>query len=97
MSELGLNVEGGRLSGIDSWNFVEEICQPHEVGVVRQVESPHGIVDNLVADIDFFGKSFFREVEKRTANSEIFVEAVLQVKTKEGLALSVESELLVQP
>ena len=54
LGKLGLKRECRRLYGIDGGYLVEEIGQPHEACVVLCVETPHGVVDHLVADIHLF-------------------------------------------
>ena len=69
--ELGVfrgerELRGG--SGIDSRNLVQKICQPHELVVVAEIEAEHRVVDNFVADIDFFGERFFGEMQEGGAD-----------------------------
>ena len=84
---LGLERERRRGYGTHCGYPVEEVGEPVEPGIVAQIEAPHGVVDNLVANIYLFREGFLGIVEHGGAKGEGWVEAITEVETQEGLAL----------
>ncbi len=87
VGEFCLNTQSRRLHGVYSRNFVKQICQPHETGVVLHVKPPDCIVDNFIAYVYLLGQSLLREVHERCAYIEVLVELIVEVKTEERFAL----------
>ncbi len=54
LCEFGVDIECGWCCGVDRRDFVYQICEPHEVLAEGHVETPHGVVDDLVAEIHLF-------------------------------------------
>ena len=77
---FGCEVQRGRCRGIDCRNFVQQVCEPHELGVVCHVEAENGIIYNFVAYVDLFGNGFFRKVHDCSPDIEVFIDGILQVK-----------------
>ena len=83
-----------RSGGVDGRNLVEKVGQPHEVFVIRQVQSPHGVVDHLVAYVDFLRQRLFGEAHDRSSEAQIFVKLILRVESEQSLALHAEHRLV---
>ncbi len=94
--EFSLQAQSRRLDGIDCGYLVQEVCQPHELGVVLHVEAPDSVVDNLVADVDLFGLGFLGEVHDSGSEVEIFVELIVEIKAQQGFALHGVERLIFQ-
>ena len=90
LSKLALHTQCGWLRGIDRRNLVEKIGEPHEPGVISEIQPPYSVIDHLIADVHLFGESFFREVHYRGSDIEIIVETIIEVKPKKSLTLSAE-------
>ena len=96
LRELGVDTQGGGSGGVDGGYLVEEVGQPHEVCAVAEVEAPHGVVDGLVAYVDFLGHAALAEMHHRRPQREVLVEAVLRVEAEQGLALHGEHGLVLE-
>ena len=93
---FGNEIEPRRLRCIDCRYFIEQVCQPHELSVIGQIQAKHGVVDHLVAYIDFLDKRFFGKMEQRTAYVKVFVELILQIQAEKGLTLCGEHRLVFE-
>ena len=89
-------IEARRLGGIDSRNLVEKIGEPHKFAVIGKIETHHGVVDGLVADVYFLQQRFFRKMQQCTADIEVLVDLILQVESKKRLALHGEHRLVLK-
>lgn len=94
LGELAAHAQGRRCCGVDGRNLVQKICQPHEVGVVVEVDAPDGVVDGLVADVDLLGQSFLAEVHDGGADVEPFRELVVDVESEKRFPLCREHRLV---
>lgn len=96
LGELAAHAQGRRCCGVDGRNLVQKICQPHEVGVVVEVDAPDGVVDGLVADVDLLGQSFLAEVHDGGADVEPFRELVVDVESEKRFPLCREHRLVFE-
>ncbi len=96
LGELALEAERRRRGGVDRGNLVEQIGEPHEVGVIRHVGAPNGVVHQLVANGHLLGEGLLAIVHECGAPVEVFVEGVVEVKAQQGLALSAECGLVFE-
>ena len=56
LGELRIDIERRGCCGVYRRHLVEKVCEPHEVLAVTEVQTPHSVVDDLVADIDLIGQ-----------------------------------------
>ena len=96
LSKFALNAQTRRSCGVDRRDFVEPVGQPHEFGVVVEIDAPHGVVDDFVADVHLLGQRFLAIVEHGTSHGQVFIEFVAQVEAEQCLALHGEHRLVFE-
>ena len=84
---LGGEAELGGRQRAEGGHLVEQVGEPHELGVPAQVEADHGVVDRFVTDVDFFGQRLLAVAEDGGSDVKILAELVLQVKSQKRLSL----------
>ena len=94
LRKLTFEIERRWRCGIHRRNLVEQVGEPHEVGLVRHIRTPNGVVHQFIANRHFFGQSLFAIVHQSGTHMEILVECVIQVKSHKGFALHAESGLV---
>ncbi len=96
LGKLRRNINRRWSRGIDGRHLVEQIGEPHELFVPAEVQSPHSIVDHLVAYVDLLRQSLFGKMQYGGTDSKVFVEPVLGVKSEKRLSLHREERLVLK-
>ena len=96
LCKLTVDVNRRWRGGIDGGNLVEQIGEPHEIGLVRHPCSPNGVINNLITNGNFLGQCLFAIVHQSSAHMEIIVKGIIKVKSKQCLALSAKRRLVFQ-
>ena len=79
LRKLALERECRRSCGIDGRNLVEQIGEPHKLGIIVHVHTPDGVVDQLFTDGHLLGDILLTIVHDGTTDVEVLVELIVQV------------------
>ena len=82
LGKLTHECEAGGSHGIDGGNLVEQIGQPHELGIVRHVHTPYRIVYQLTTDRHLITDGLLAIMHDGTADVEVLVEGIVQIQTQ---------------
>ena len=96
LSKLSKEIDAGRCYRIDSGYLVEQVRQPHELGVEGHVHAPNGIVYQLATDCHLVTNGFLTVVHHGSSNVEILVKGIIQIKAQQRLTLHTERGLVFQ-
>ena len=96
VGELRIDLEGRRSCGGDPWNLVDGVGQPLHLRLPATIDTPDCVRERLHTGVHLGRQRPLAEVHDRTADNQIFVELVLQVRSEEALALHGERALVLQ-
>ena len=82
MSEIASEVQCGWCNSIDSRNLVKQIGQPHELGVIRYIHTPDGVIYQLITDGHLITDSLLAIMHDRSPDMEILIEGIIQIQSQ---------------
>ena len=94
--ELGIHLEGGGGGGTYPRNLINGIGEPLYLGFPTSVHTPNGVCQWFATGVHFGSKRPFTQVHNRSANDQIGVEFVFQVRAEQAFALHGEGGLVLQ-
>ena len=81
---------------INRRNLIQQVGQPHELGVIGHIRAPYRIVDKFATDGDFVTDRFLAIVHDRGTDVEVLVECVIQIQAQQCFALHAEGGLVLE-